>query len=458
MANRDPLVANRDPLVASRDPFVADGRPLARDSFGASGLLNSAAMPRIGRYENPYLTVEFHREPPVGSSSLVLSLVSEDRANSHGVLWLPPGPRPRTVLTVMHPRADFHRHYVVPSLLEAGYAVFTQNSRWVGNDSMLIHETVLFDVAAGMKTLRQIGFENVIPVGNSGGGSLYTFYISQAHTAPEMRITQTPAGEPVGLDRLTMPPVDAMVYLAAHPGEGLFLLEAIDPSVVDENDPVACDSRIDMFDQANGFRPAPEASSYDASFVARYRDGQRARVERIDNHARALVARRRDARRRAMEHPSEATPWREAIAVQFLRIYRTEADPRYVDPSLDPSNRDYGSLWTHRPDLFNYGPFGFARMVTPEAWLSTWSGISSNAAIPLRGSMVAVPSIVVSYTGDNGVYREDARTIFDSLGSPDKRLVEVDGDHYGFPLAGTAEWGRDRATAEIVQWLREKGF
>jgi hypothetical protein len=415
-------------------------------------------MPRIGRYENPYLTVEFHRDPPAGSSSQVLSLVSEDRANSHGVLWLPPGPRPKTVLTLMHPRADFHRHYVVPALLDAGYAVWCQNSRWVGNDSMLIHETVLFDVAAGMRKLREIGFEHVIPVGNSGGGSLYTFYISQAHAAPGQRITRTPAGDPVALDKAEMPAIDAMVYLAAHPGEGLFLLEAIDPSVVDENDPVAADSRIDMYSPANGFREAPEPTTYDAAFVRFYRDAQRARIERIDSHARALVARRRDARRRAMEHPHEATPWREAIAVQFLRVYRTEADPRYVDLSLDPSKRDYGSLWTHRPDLFNYGPFGFARMVTPEAWLSTWSGLSSNAQIPARAAMVTVPAFVVNYSGDNGIFREDAAQIFDSIGSPDKRSIEVDGDHYGFPLAGSDRWGRDDASAAIVDWLREKGF
>ncbi|MFN2427322.1 MAG: alpha/beta hydrolase [Candidatus Binatia bacterium] len=415
-------------------------------------------MARLGRYENPYLTVEFHRDPPVGSTSQVVGLRSADRANSHGVLWLPPGARPRTVLTLMHPRADFHRHYVVPPLLDAGYAVFTQNSRWVGNDSMLIHETVLFDVAAGMQRLRDLGFENVIPVGNSGGGSLYTYYVSQAHAAPNARICETPAGDPAPLAKLSMPPVDAMVYLAAHPGEGLFLLEAIDPSVVDENDPVACDTRIDMYDPGNGFHAAPEATRYDRDFLARYRTAQHERIERIDAHARALVARRRDARRRAMEHPHEATPWREAIAVQFLRIYRTEADPRYVDLSLDPSDRDYGSLWTHRPDLFNYGPFGFSRMVTPEAWLSTWSGLSSNASIPARGPGVNVPAIVVGYTGDNGVFREDARLIFDSLGSGDKRLVEVAGDHYGFPLVDGDEWGRDRAVRTIVEWLGEKGF
>lgn len=415
-------------------------------------------MARIGRYENPYRTVEAHREPPAAATTAVYGLESEDRANSHGVLWLPPGRRPRTVLTLMHPRGDFLRHYAVPALLEAGYAVWTQNSRWVGNDSTLVHETVLLDVAAGMRKLRELGFENVVPIGNSGGGSLYTYYVAQAHAAPERRVERTPAGDPTALAKAHLPPVDAMVYLAAHPGEGLFLLHAIDPSVVDEDDPVAADPELDMYHPGNGFAEPPAATEYSSEFLARYRAAQHARVERIDRRARSLVARRREARRHTLEHPHDAAPWRDAIAVHFLRVYRTEADPRYVDLRLDPSDRDYGSLWTHRPDLFNYGPFGFARLVTPEAWLSTWSGLSSNASIPRWAGDVGVPAMVVSYTGDNGVFRPDAHLIFDSLGSADKRLVEVEGDHYGFPAPGRDEWGRDLALRAVVDWLADKGL
>ena len=415
-------------------------------------------MARIGRYENPYLTVEFHREPPQGTTTRVLGLQSQDRANSHAVLWLPPGPRPKTVLTLMHPRGDFLRHYAVPGLLDGGYAVLTQNSRWVGNDSTLIHEQVLLDVAAGMKMLRDLGFENVIPVGNSGGGSLYSFYISQAHAPAGQRWTDTPAGDPFDLNRFDMPPVDAVVYMAAHPGEGLFLLHAIDPSVVDEDDPITCDADLDMYDPRNGFAPPPQPTRYSAEFLARYRAAQRARVERIDRRARALVARKRAARQRASDNPADSAAWREAIATRFLTVYRTEADPAYVDLSLDPSSRDYGSLWTHRPDLFNYGAFGFARLVTPEAWLSTWSGLSSRASIPASGASIHLPSIVVAYSADNGVFRRDAQLIHDSLATSDKRLVEVEADHYGFPAAGRTDWGRDKAISIIVDWLREKGF
>lgn len=415
-------------------------------------------MNRIGRYDNPYLSIELSREPPAGSSVEALGLVSEDRAHSHGFLWLPPGPPPATVLALMHPRADFTRHYAVPHLLAAGYAVLTQNSRTVGNDSMLVHEQILLDVAAGMRRLRERGFRHIILVGNSGGGSLYTFYLSQAHAPAGGRLTDTAAGDALDLNAFTLPRVDGIVYLAAHPGEGLFLLHAIDPSVTDEDDPLACDAALDMYDAANGFTAPPEQSRYNPAFLERYRAAQHARVARIDARARALVAVRRAGRARLAENVKDAAAWRQMMAVKFMTVYRTEADPRYTDLSLDPSDRDYGSIFGYRPDLINYGPFGFARVVTPEAWLSTWSGLSSRAAIPANGARVDVPALVIDYSADNSCFASDARQILASLASTNKSLVSVPGDHYGFPAPGSRTPGRDLALPQIVEWLKGNGW
>jgi pimeloyl-ACP methyl ester carboxylesterase len=415
-------------------------------------------MTRVGRYDNPYLSVEFTGDPPAGTTVEALGLVSQDRAHSHGFLWLPPGPCPSTVLALMHPRADFTRHYAVPHLLAAGYAVLTQNSRTVGNDSMLIHEQILLDVAAGVRTLRERGFRTVILVGNSGGGSLYTMYLSQAHTPAGVRLTDTAAGDPFDLNRFDLPRVDGIVYLAAHPGEGLFLLHAVDPSVTDEDDPVACDPALDMYNPANGFREPPAESRYDAAFLQRYRAAQRARVERIDARARALVAVRRAARARVGENVKDVAAWRQAIAVKFMTVYRTEADPRYTDLSLDPSDRDYGSIFGYRADLINYGPFGFARVVTPEAWLSTWSGLSSRAAIPTNGPRVDVPALVVQYSADNSCFTSDARQIHDSLATTQKAFVSVPGDHYGFAAPGSKTSGRDLALPKVIEWLKGNGW
>lgn len=353
----------------------------------------------------------------------------------------------------MHPRADFALHYAAPGLLARGYAVWTQNGRSVGNDSMLLHERVLYDVAAGMRHLRDFGFERVVACGNSGGGSLYTFYVAQAHAAPDRRLREAANGDPIDLAAAAMPRVDGIAYLAAHAGEGCYLLHAIDPSVVDESDPLSCDPALDMYDPANGFRPPPEPSRYPAEFVARFRAAQRGRVERLDRRARELLDRRRRARRRAGADARDLASRRESITVPMMTVYRTNADPRYTDLSIDPSKRGYGDLWSVRPDLFNWGPVGFARVVSPDAWLSTWSGLSSRAEIEANAPAVDVPALVVSYTGDNCVFPSDARLLYESLGARDKSRVEVDADHYGHPLDGSDRSGRPEAVARLADWL-----
>ena len=59
---------------------------------------------------------------------------------------------PKTAVYLMHPRGEFTRHYVVPPLTARGYAVFGHNSRYLNNDTDMVHERLLFDIAAGMRS------------------------------------------------------------------------------------------------------------------------------------------------------------------------------------------------------------------------------------------------------------------------------------------------------------------
>jgi hypothetical protein len=401
---------------------------------------------RIGRYENPYAVATWHRDPPAGTRCEPLILETPDRAIAHGWLYARGGED--TAVMLMHPRADFSHHYCVPGFVEAGYAVMGVNSRWLNNDATLLHEVVLLDVAAGMAALRQ-RYDRVIFVGNSGGGSLLTLYLQQALAPAGGRLTDTAAGDPFDLNRFELPAADAMVYLAAHVGEGHYLLHAIDASVVDEGDPLSCDPALDLYDPANGFVEPPGKTRYDPAFLDRYRAGQRARVERIDARARERVAGRQQARARWTSGDGTSADRRASVATEFLTVYRTDADPRYVDLSLDPSTRTYGSLWGVRPDWINYGAVGFGRVVSPEAWLSTWSGLSSRASIEHTGPAMTLPALVVSYSGDHGIFPSDTELIASSLGTTAVDRVEIDADHYGFP----ADTGRDRAVATIADWI-----
>ena len=400
----------------------------------------------IGRYDNPYLGAEWHRPLPPGTRCEPLQLLTPDRAVAHGWLYARGGEA--SVACLMHPRANFSRHYLVPGLVEAGFAALCVNSRWLGNDSTLIHEQVLLDVAAGVAAARQ-RYERVVLAGNSGGGSLFSFYLSQALAPEGQRLADTAAGDPFDLNRFELPGADAMVYLAAHAGEGHFLLHAIDPSVTNEGDPVSCDPALDLYDPRNGFVEPPAESRYTPEFLSTYRAAQRARIARLDALARERVARRRAARAR-WKATGSAADRRVSVATDFLVVYRTDADPRCVDLSLDPSARSHGSLWGVRPDFINYGAVGFGRVVSPEAWLSTWSGLASRASIETSGRRMTLPCLLVAYDGDHAIFPSDQDLIARSVATRDLTRVSVAGDHYGFP----APTGREAAAAAIVDWLR----
>ena len=415
---------------------------------------------RLGRYDNPYKCVSYAAIDPAVRQEPV-ALEAADGGLSSGMLYTTG--RHKTVVCFMHPKADMSRHYAIPALLDAGYAAFGQNSRWLNNDELCVHENLLLDIAAGVRFLRARGFEHIVVCGNSGGGSLYAFYQAQAATAPPGRLTRTPAGDTFDLNQFDLPPVDGYINLAAHPGEGKILMHMIDPSVTDESDPLSCDPSLDPFNPANGYRQPPESSHYAPEFVERYRAAQRARVQRLDGVARVHLQGRAEARGVIAGGDFNARPWpeqartlRHAVVCPYMVIYRTEADLRAFDLSLDPSERDAGTIFSYRPDLTNYMEFGFGRVQTPRAWLSTWSGLSSNADVVRNASKVTIPSLVLYYRGDNGIFPSDARAAFEALAASDKQLASAPGDHYGFGVGTQERSGAPQALAQIVAWLRER--
>ncbi len=108
------------------------------------------------------------------------------------------------------------------------------------------------------------------------------------------------------------------------------------------------------------------------------------------------------------------------------------------------------------PDLTNYMEFGFGRVQTPRAWLSTWSALSSNADVVCNAAHITVPSLVVSYRGDNAIFPADARAAYEAIAAADKQLAFAPGDHYGFGVGTQERTGAPIALEQTVAWLRER--
>lgn len=353
---------------------------------------------------------------------------------------------------VMHPREHLVPFYLPAELTRQGMAVCLPTPRLIGNDIRLEHEVALLDVAAAVSFLHARGFRKVLLVGNSGGGPLFAFYNQQALLAPEKRIARTPAGKPVPLAEAEMIPPDGIVFVSAHLGQGRLLMNGIDPSVTDELDPMSTDPALNPFSPKNGF--SAKGATYAPDFVSRYRAAQVERVRRLDEHAREIVARRVAAKKRLKEGGTAADRM-EAAHTPIFTVWRTDADLRCWDLSLDPSDRKLGSLWGANPAVSNLGSIGFGRMCTADSWLSTWSGLSSNAVMEKCAPAIEQPTLFIEYTGDASTFPEDTQAIFDWIGTSDKQRMKLAGDHHGRPIHEGDPNPRPLAGKAIGDWVAD---
>jgi pimeloyl-ACP methyl ester carboxylesterase len=343
--------------------------------------------------------------------------------------WMRPAGHQRAAAIVMHPASNFMGHYLIAPLARRGVACMGLNSRYAGNDTLLLMERVIQDLGAGVQFLRAQGYDKVVLVGNSGGAALSAFYQAQAE---HLDIEHMVDGDPAGLSPADLPPVQGLALCAAHEGRAFLMRNWIDPSLTDEHDGLSCDPALDMYDTRNGppFSPA---------FLERFRNAQQARYERLDQ----WVARRL-AHLRAQAVPG--SPHDEVFVV-----HRTHADPRFLDLSLDPNDRAVGSVWgdgAAGARAVNYAASQMGRISSLTAWMSQWSP-RSRADGPANLARTSVPVLLCTYTGDQSTFPSTRAAWLEAGGS---RLRNIDiqcGNHY---LAGQPE-RVEQVSDAMAQWI-----
>lgn len=313
----------------------------------------------------------------------------------------------RAAAIVMHPSSNFMGHYLIEPLAARGVCCLGLNSRYAGNDTLLLMERVIQDLGAGVKFLRGLGYQRVLLVGNSGGAALASFYQAQAEA---LSIDTLPDGDPANLSPDDLPPVDGIALCAAHEGRSTLIANWIDPSVSDEHDPLAVDTALDMYDAAN-------APPYSSDFLNRFKAGQRARLARIE----AWVEQRLALLRSTAGAPRD----------QVFAVYRTHADPRCLDLALDANHRALGSVWGDARQV-NTSANAMGRVSSLSAFLSQWSG-RSRADGPGNLVKTTVPALLLTYTADQSTF-PSTRSAWLAAGGARIRNVDIrGGNHY---LAG----------------------
>jgi hypothetical protein len=336
-------------------------------------------------------------------------------------VWYAPDRPPKVAVIATHYEVDFSEHYLGDLMAQRGVGFLGWNTRYRGVGHYFTLEQALVDIGVGVTWLRTRGLDTVVLLGNSGGASLMGAYQSQA-IAPNITAT---AGSSLPVEVGSLPPADLFVSLNAHPGRPDVLTAWLDPAVTDETDPLSLDESLNMFDPAHG-------PPYSSDFVSRYRSGQERRNQAITDWCKSELERLR-----------AAGGWDRTFSV-----YRTWADLRFLDLTLDPSARSTGCYFGD-PKIANYTPFGLAATNTLRSWLSMWSLSESHCRAEPHLARITQPGYVIQSTADQGCFPSDARIIFDALGSTDKTLDFIPGDHY----LQSPDGARASTADMIAAWL-----
>lgn len=314
-----------------------------------------------------------------------------------------------TVFVFMHPASTLNLMPMPVALAKAGHHVLSCASRYAKNDTALIMEKVVADMGAYIRHARDVlGYRTVILCGWSGGGALATYYQSQAEAAT---ITHTPAGDAYDLTRADLPPADACMFIAAHTGRARILSEWIDPSVTDEANPDDRDTAFDLY--ADGGPKPP----YSGDFIDEFRARQRARIRRITETVQDQLNRLKRAGGAEVERP-------------FI-VHRTMADPRFLDVTLEPNDRQPNWCYLGNPETVNSGPVGVARFSTLRAWLSQWSFDHSRADAEACVAHMSCPFLVIENSADDAVPVDHPACVFNAAASEDKTFLRIDkATHY----------------------------
>ena len=340
-----------------------------------------------------------------------------------GIYHRPAGSSPATAFIATHYNVDFSEHYLARLMAERGFGFLGWNTRFRGSEAHFLLDHALAEIGVGIRWLReQAGAERIVLLGNSGGGSLMAAYQSQA---VEPCIVPVPGMRPLAaLDDL--PPGDVFIALAAHSGRPDVLTAWLDPSVTDESDPVSADPALDPFNPDNG-------PPYSEAFQRRYRAAQRARNERITDWVLSQLDLLRETRARD----------------RLFTVFRSWADLRMIDPSIEPSDRRPNWCYLGEPVRANYGVFGVGTLSTLRSWLSMWSLRTSQCIAAPHLAKVTVPSLVLHATADACVYESDARGLYNAIAAPDKELMFLKADHYLQEPASA----REQAADLIAEWV-----
>lgn len=390
-----------------------------------------SALPDIRYSRTPYLIVTTER----AERKDVYGSIDDHVARQAQLLR---GPEDSdTVIVGMHPIGSPAYLPAFPHLARRGCHVIGCGTRYTNGDASLQMENALLDLGACVRDARErLGYKNVILAGWSGGGSLMAGYQAEAE---RKQITRTAAGECTLLADTELPPADGLLLMAAHRSRHVLVTEFLDPSITDEDHPDDRDPALNIYDAAN-----PDKPPYFAEYIARYRAAQIERNRRITRRAQDRLAALRERGRPDDEY--------------CFVVQGTMADPRWVDPTVDPNDRRPNWSYLGDPRIANDGPAGLARYTTLRGWLSQWGYDTAQVDAVKAAPRITVPVLTIMNSADDACPPSHLRDFHTALPDGHKELHVIDGANHYFSGGGQQRAHLDTAASYVRDWARQNGF
>ena len=128
------------------------------------------------------------------------------------------------------------------------------------------------------------------------------------------------------------------------------------------------------------------------------------------------------------------------------------ADPRWVDLTVDPNDRQLGS-YLGDPRIVNDSAAALGRFTTTRSWLSQWSLDDAQVDGVDGASRMSVPLLILVNTADDACPTAHTDAIFAAVSHDDKEMHRIVGaNHY---YSGADQQGHLTEALDTMQdWVK----
>lgn len=399
-----------------------------------------------------------------------------------GVLYTPSVPPKKTGVVILHSDSDYLNFPGGAALAERGFLTLCAN---VENAADPL-DRKLKDVQRAVETMKkQVGIEQVVLLGHSGGATLMSCYQAVAENGPNIFRDDHRIVKLGPVDELI--PADGVMLIDSNFGNGVMTLVSIDPAVTDETSGKNTDPALSAYTPESGF-VRDGNTRYTEEFKKTFYAAQAARQDRLITSAlERYHALETGAGRFVDDEPflvpggSQIAPNNRLFPQDLHLLAHTKGEYDLIhgrDGSV--THEVIRSVRTARGDLYGTPIYGLGAMnTTVRTYLSSncvrtlpgygvkedgIDGIDYDSAFcctPGNVKHIHAPMLIMGMTG--GYECIASEIIYENAASADKTIAFVEGGTHMLSTAHDAEkypgeFGDAAKTLfdRIAAWLDEK--